>query len=524
MATGSYQYVLASAESSTGSSTGYRWNYIGTRMSGVNTDVRNKIPKFAKINSASVTIDIKRDGTSDLNMYDHDAAWDIRNEAGTVTKTVWSEDNAIERSYRTFTQSVLSYIDSSNANAGVASSIYVLSFYASGSLSKKYTTKNRKIDMTFTYPTITVVGKVNNSGYGEVKSVTHTLGSPIDIDTKANGFKQTCELIANPKTGYKFVRWSDGNTDRMREVELSEDVLTAHNTTLTFTAEFEPIIYNVTVSASPAEGGQTSANMQAYYGAEIILRAVANEGYRFVKWSDGNTNADRTVTVTADAHYTAEFEPIMFAVATGTLCDDGTAGGIVTGGGSYASGSTVTLTATPNEGYEFVQWSDGNTDEVRILTATADSLFTAEFKVLKFTITMQVTPEGAGAVGGAGTYNWNTLVELYVAVKQGYRFVKWSDGVTSARRTVLVREDATYTAIFELDETKQIFIGTWQVKSVHYTAATKTITFVVDCEVSTETDVVDTIDGYHLAISNTAPTDAVEVVGVYVGTKQVHSS
>ena len=35
--------------------------------------------------------------------------------------------------------------------------------------------------------------------------------------------------------------------------------------------------------------------------------------------------------------------------------------GQVTGGGTYIDGSKVSLTATPNNGYEFKQWSDGNT-------------------------------------------------------------------------------------------------------------------------------------------------------------------
>ena len=34
--------------------------------------------------------------------------------------------------------------------------------------------------------------------------------------------------------------------------------------------------------------------------------------------------------------------------------------GTVTGGGVYDSASTITITATPNEGYVFVNWNDGN--------------------------------------------------------------------------------------------------------------------------------------------------------------------
>ena len=65
---------------------------------------------------------------------------------------------------------------------------------------------------------------------------------------------------------------------------------------------------------------------------------------------------DRTVTVEYDA-----------------------AQGQVTGAGTYLVGDTVTLTAIPNYGYHFVQWSDGNTDNPRTLVLTQDTILTAEF-------------------------------------------------------------------------------------------------------------------------------------------------
>ena len=53
--------------------------------------------------------------------------------------------------------------------------------------------------------------------------------------------------------------------------------------------------------------------------------------------------------------------------------------GSVTGGGSYTSGSTATLTATPNDGYVFSHWSDGNTSATRTITVTSAVTYTAYF-------------------------------------------------------------------------------------------------------------------------------------------------
>ena len=53
--------------------------------------------------------------------------------------------------------------------------------------------------------------------------------------------------------------------------------------------------------------------------------------------------------------------------------------GTVTGGGTYNGGATATLTATPNSGYHFVQWQDGNTQNPRTITVTGDATYTATF-------------------------------------------------------------------------------------------------------------------------------------------------
>ena len=54
--------------------------------------------------------------------------------------------------------------------------------------------------------------------------------------------------------------------------------------------------------------------------------------------------------------------------------------GTVSGGGEYAFGTQATITATPNQGYRFVSWNDGNTDNPRTITVTAEATYTATFE------------------------------------------------------------------------------------------------------------------------------------------------
>ncbi len=64
---------------------------------------------------------------------------------------------------------------------------------------------------------------------------------------------------------------------------------------------------------------------------------------------------------------------------TVTVTSNNDAFGTVTGGGTYEEGTNVTLTATANEGYKFINWNDGNTDNPRQVTVTSNLNYMANF-------------------------------------------------------------------------------------------------------------------------------------------------
>lgn len=131
--------------------------------------------------------------------------------------------------------------------------------------------------------------------------------------------------------------------------------------------------------------------------------------------------------------------------------------GNVSGAGSYLDGSTVTLTATPNNGYLFSKWSDDDITNPRTITVSQDKIYTAIFvpDLPDYTITTAVSPQGSGTVTGGGTYAENSSVTLTATPNTGFTFVKWSDNVTTNPRTITVTQNATYQAIF--DETQTIW-------------------------------------------------------------------
>ena len=69
--------------------------------------------------------------------------------------------------------------------------------------------------------------------------------------------------------------------------------------------EENPTMYTLTLTASPAEGGTVSGAGQYEAGTAASIQATANSGYTFTRWSDGDTNATRSVTVNNDLTLTA---------------------------------------------------------------------------------------------------------------------------------------------------------------------------------------------------------------------------
>ncbi len=114
------------------------------------------------------------------------------------------------------------------------------------------------------------------------------------------------------------------------------------------------------------------------------------------------------------------------------------------------AGQQISITAVPeNEHRYFVRWTDGNTDNPRLVAVTQDMTLTAEFASYQYTITTEVNDTERGSVSGAATTDYLSDVTLTATANYGYHFARWTDGNTDNPRTVQVTGDATYTAVFE---------------------------------------------------------------------------
>ena len=107
----------------------------------------------------------------------------------------------------------------------------------------------------------------------------------------------------------------------------------------------------------------TSATQGTYDGGtQVEVRATPKAGYSFVKWSNKKTKPTISFTLDASLSLTASFTQQSYNLtinqSEGGTVSVSPVSGSSTNGGAYDAGRQITLTATPNTGYEFEHWSE----------------------------------------------------------------------------------------------------------------------------------------------------------------------
>ena len=262
----------------------------------------------------------------------------------------------------------------------------------------------------------------------------------------------TATLTATANEGYEFVGWTVGEntvTDNPLTLTVTGDV--------TVVATFKAIEHTIIATVNdPAMGSVEGAGVYNY-GATATLTATANEGYEFVGWTVNDetlTDNPLLLTVTSDVTIVATFKAIELTI-TATVNDP--AMGSVEGAGVYKYGATATLTATANEGYEFVGWTVNDetlTDNPLLLTVTSDVTVEATFAAVKYNVIVLINDSTMGTVEGAGEYEYGTTATLTATPYAGYEFVNWElDGQTLTTNPLELVVNADMTVVLNFKST-----------------------------------------------------------------------
>ena len=236
---------------------------------------------------------------------------------------------------------------------------------------------------------------VNNAAYG-------TISAPAASPTTVNHGAPTT-ITATPNTGYSFVSWtvSSGNGVSISNPSSPSTTVTLTAGNASIVANFAPVQYTLTVQDDGNCSVTPSGPQTVGYGVATNISCTPNTNYGFSHWAktagSGTAtfanaySASTTVTLTggsATIQATCTNIQYQLSVVAGP-------GGRITAPSSSPqtvfSGAGTTITATPDSGYVFVNWTtagsgvsfaDANSASTTVTLTSGNATVTANFGVL----------------------------------------------------------------------------------------------------------------------------------------------
>ena len=255
------------------------------------------------------------------------------------------------------------------------------------------------------------------------------------------------QLSATASEGYRFVNWTNSAGE---EVSTDPNYKFTVVTDVTLNANFALLSYDINLSQG--EHGSVSGEGNFKHFESVKVTATPDNGYHFVNWTEDGTEVsaspEYTFTVTGARNLTANFAINSYAI-------DISAGknGSVSGSesGTYNHFSSVTVTATPDKGYHFVNWTENGTevsaDPEYTFTVTGARNLKANFAINMYTVTYKnddgtVLQQGEMPWGSTATYQHMANPTKKPTVQFTYTFAGWDN------KDTLVTKDLTFTAVY----------------------------------------------------------------------------
>ncbi len=276
---------------------------------------------------------------------------------------------------------------------------------------------------------------------------------------------EVVNIIAIPDEGWQFVSWTGDVADpnaASTTVTMDDDK--------TVTANFSPVgVTTFTLTMAVSGNGTTSPSAGEHTypeGTVVDITAIPGEGWQFVSWTGSVANPDAastTVTMDKNKTVTANFSPVGVTTYTLTMAVNGNGTTSPSAGEhSYAEGTVVDITATPDEGWQFNNWTgDVANPNSASTTVTMDKnkTVTANFSqvgVTTYTLTIGVSGNGTtDPPAGEYIYAEGTVVAITATPDEGWQFDSWTGEVANpnaASTTVTMDKNKTVTANFSQGE------------------------------------------------------------------------
>ena len=218
----------------------------------------------------------------------------------------------------------------------------------------------------------------------------------------------------------------------------------------------DPILYTLTTSVNPLEGGTLiPTTTQFEEGETVVLNATPSTEYTFFAWSGvSGSSASTSIVMDSDKAVTAVFTKKRYALNISIEGEGEVNEKIIKAGVStdYNSGTIIELSASPAIEWIFVEWK-GDFSEIENPTQISidkPKNITAVFEKKQYPLSIEI--EGNGSVeekiikpGLANDYNSGTIIQLNAVPENGWSFLKWSGDLLSSKNPIEITVDMAKT-------------------------------------------------------------------------------
>ena len=348
------------------------------------------------------------------------------------------------------------------ASTGITKTGYTFAGWNDGSATflagATYTmgTSNKTLTAQWTINTYTL--SYNGNGYtsGDTPTaVTQNYNTTISVSTNSGSLAKVVSGVTYTFNGWNTAangsgtNYAEGATFTFTENRVLYARWTAPGSkTVTFNSNF----------GTPITSSQSSDTSTA-----LTSNSFTRTGYTFSGW--GTDSSTATVNYANNATFDFLADTTLYAkwtINSYTLTYVAGANGGIAYGGSTGTpktqsinylGNGSSVVATPNTGYSFTSWNDGNTNATRTdLSITQSDTYTASFAINSYLITFNANG-GSGGSSVSLNYNADAIPSKPSdPTRSGYTFVGWSlDGNTPLLSSYTVTGAATLLAIWNSD-------------------------------------------------------------------------
>jgi uncharacterized repeat protein (TIGR02543 family) len=305
-------------------------------------------------------------------------------------------------------------------------------------------------------------------------------GTTTGAGTFAQGSLVTVTAI--PNTGYTFTNWTYIGT----VVSTSASYQFTMDGNRALVANFTPVVvgnFAVVLSSNPFTGGTTGGAGSYTAGATVNVIAYPNPLYNFVNWTEGativSTSSNYQFALSGNRTLVANYSLIPAGKFAVILSSNPIAGGTTNGSGSFNAASSVIVTATPNTGYNFVNWTDNgtvaSTTSSYTFTLNANRTLVANFALNTYTLNVTATNGTVAKIPTQATYNHGTSVTLTATPNTGYIFSSWSGDATGSANPLTVTMDGNKNITANFTQTSIVGPGIVNLGTAgNFVALTKT--------------------------------------------------